>query len=284
MAVFALNNRVNRSTGFSPFYLNHGRHPNDGLMPKQFQGTNDSATRFADEVAKAMEEAKAALAQAQIRMKEYYDRHCWEAHTYAIGDKVWVEAAHITLTQPNKKLDSKHYGPFKIIKKEGSSACRVNLPPYWRPRLHPVFNESLLTPFIEPMMDIQAEHQPPPLRKEEGGDHFEVEAILDCREVKHGRNTSYEYLVSWVSYPATDNSWQKQSFITGAKKKVADFHRLHPDAPRPPRIRSVEFNLDTFPAGFFQKYGKAVESLTEPVSHLLPTEQTLNCLVLRARA
>lgn len=282
MAEFALNNRKNRSTGYSPFFLNHGRHPYDGFSPKKIRGKNDSAKEFAKRIAHVMDDAKAALKQAQEKMKEGYDAHRRPAREYRIGDKVWVENNHIQSTRPNKKLNSKRYGPFKVVKKEGASAYRVALPPHWRTRLHPVFNESLLTPFVEPVTDIQQERRPPPLREEEGGNHYEVEKILDCCSRRYGRHTALQYLVKWKGYPHSENSWEKEDSVKGAPAKVKEFHRTHPSAPKPPTLRSLEIPLNTFPANFFKLYGRKPD--TEPTSLLLPTEQLLNRLAIRARS
>ena len=72
MAEFALNNKVNRSTGYSPFYLNHGRHPFDGFSPKRIDIKNESAENFVKNIAEVIEDAKAALSLSQREMKKYY--------------------------------------------------------------------------------------------------------------------------------------------------------------------------------------------------------------------
>lgn len=65
LAEFAMNNRVNRATGYSPFYLNHGRHPYDGFRPQRVNVKCESAEDFVKGIARTMEDAKAALGLAK---------------------------------------------------------------------------------------------------------------------------------------------------------------------------------------------------------------------------
>lgn len=78
-------------------------------------------------------------------MKEKWDIRKRELVNYNEGDKVWLEAINISTDRPNKNLDNKRYGPFEIVKKVGNSAYKLKLPKAWK--IHPVFNEVLLTPY-----------------------------------------------------------------------------------------------------------------------------------------
>ena len=59
-----------------------------------------------------------------------------------------------------RKLDDKRYGPFTILEKVGRSAYRLKLPATWK--VHNVFNEVLLTPYIELSFPTQQKPLPPP--------------------------------------------------------------------------------------------------------------------------
>ena len=52
LATFSYNDKEQTSTGQSPFFLNHGTHPNKGLEPRQ-EVKSQAAQDFADNLAKA---------------------------------------------------------------------------------------------------------------------------------------------------------------------------------------------------------------------------------------
>lgn len=80
---------------------------------------------------------------------------------YKPEDKVMLEGTNIETTCPTRKLANKCYSPFFIIQKVGSSAYMLKLPPSWSPK-HPVFNDSLLTPYKSLAFILQWTPAPPP--------------------------------------------------------------------------------------------------------------------------
>ena len=114
IAEFTYNNAPHSATQVSPFFANHGRHPNKGTAPRR-EAVNESAGEFADRMKKVREETESALRRAAETMKRYYDRHKGERVQYKIGDKVWLEGKNITTERPMKKLDHKNIGPFTIV-------------------------------------------------------------------------------------------------------------------------------------------------------------------------
>lgn len=232
LAEFAYNDKVHTATGSSPFFVNYGLHPNKGTSP-QYEARNESAQEFSDRMAKVRDETAAALKGAAETMKRFYDRSRRQARQYQPGDQVLLEATHISSDRPSQKLGAKRYGPFKIVEKVGASAFKLELPPTWR-RVHPVFNEALLSPYIAANFDVQMRPGPPPpilLRDEE---EFEVERILDSRMHRRGRGThELQYLVKWKGYGDAENTWEPAANLEHARRNVDDFHRLHPSAPRP---------------------------------------------------
>ena len=73
LATFSYNDKEQTSTGHSPFFLNHGRHPNKGLEPHR-EVKSQAAQDFADDLAKAWSEVQAALTKAAETMKTFYDK------------------------------------------------------------------------------------------------------------------------------------------------------------------------------------------------------------------
>ena len=98
-------------------------------------------------------------------------------------------------------------------------------------QVHPVFSVTLLCPYDDdPITECQERHPPlPPPVVCDGIEEYEVEKILDsqifCRKV--------EYLVRWKGYGVEEDEWQPSRDVRGSKWLVAEFHRTHPQAPRP---------------------------------------------------
>ena len=92
LATFSYNDKEQTSTGHSPFFLNHGRHPNKGIEPR-CEVKSQAAQDFADDLTQAQTKA-----QATETMKTFYDKKRAEAHNYVRGDKVWLEGSNITTT------------------------------------------------------------------------------------------------------------------------------------------------------------------------------------------
>ena len=106
LATFSYNDKEQTSTGHSPFFLNHGRHPNKGLEP-HCKVKSQVAQDFADNLTKAQIEAQAALTKVAKMMKTFYDKKRAEVCHYDKGDKVWLEGSNITTMRPSKKLGEK---------------------------------------------------------------------------------------------------------------------------------------------------------------------------------
>ena len=104
---------------------------------------------------KKISETTAKLATlAEKHAKKQWDKHKWPAWQYNKGDLIYLDSFHITTDRPNKKLKDKRYGPFKVLEKIGQSAYKLKLPRDWQ-LIHPVFNEVLLSPAIEPKFPNQ---------------------------------------------------------------------------------------------------------------------------------
>jgi hypothetical protein len=143
---------------------------------------------------------------------------------------------NISTERPSQKLEDRRYGPFPIKQKIGESAYELTLATTWR-GIHPVFNESLLTPFWPPKFPSQQKPPPPPPIQIQGDLHYEVNFIWDSR-LRRGK---LQYLVHWKGYPREEETWEPVSNITAAKDAVRDFHRAHPNAPRPTNTRQLKF-------------------------------------------
>ena len=66
---FSYNDKIQMSTGFSPFYLNYGQHPWKSPQPQREVET-EAAEVFAKQMKKIREEAVAVLEKAASDMKD----------------------------------------------------------------------------------------------------------------------------------------------------------------------------------------------------------------------
>ena len=92
-AEFAYNNAKSVSTGYSPFYLNYGRHPRVPAAVMQRGSAYSrvpSAENFAERMTSLLADAKSRIGAAQQRQKFYADQGRSEA-TFEIGRRVHQE-------------------------------------------------------------------------------------------------------------------------------------------------------------------------------------------------
>ena len=217
LAEFAHNDSPHSATHQTPFYLNYGHHPWKG-QDTRGETRNVSAGRFADDMKKIWLDAEAALRQAAERMKNAYDKHVRPELNLNPGDKVYLESTNLKTDRPSKKLDNRRFGPFAVKRKVGAASYELIIPPNW-PAIHPVFHESLLTPFRPPKFASQQRPPPPPPLEVQGDLEYEVEEILDSRK-KYGKT---QYLVHWKGYPREEDSWQPEANVKNAKDALKRF-------------------------------------------------------------
>jgi len=75
--------------------------------------------------------------------------------------------------------------------------------------MHPVFHARLLklaTPNNPALFPNREPSRPDPVFPEEE-EEYEIEAIVDHRDIREHR----EYLVHWLGYPNSDDSWVKEN-------------------------------------------------------------------------
>jgi hypothetical protein len=237
-AEFVYNNSFHSSTGMSPFEANYGYHPRSPLdlrLPTNIPSVEDLHDKRLDLRSQLVDN----LARAQANYKRFYDRHARDVPEHiALNKLVYLNARNIKQRHTGK-LAQRLLGPFKIIAaSESPLAWKLELPDTMR--IHPYFHVSLLEPYVE---GHPGQHQDPaPAVIVDGEPEYHVESILDSRldpdDPDPSNPDNYQYLVKWLNFPATSNSWEPYENLHDVQAFRA-FKRKHPRHlfPRPVRSR-----------------------------------------------
>ena len=230
-AEFAHNVRAHSATGRSPFQIWYGYQP-EFLPPLNFA----SALPAVEDRLRTLEQIRTDVSAALKVAAEVMKRKGPDipSSTFSVGQQVWLEGTNVKTTHPKTKLAPKRYGPFKVLTTTPTNS-RLQLPPHWR--IHPMFHNSLLTPYKETSEHGPNFTRPPPDIVEDEEGHYEVETVVDARPTPNRRGI--QYLVKWVGYPPSENSWIPASGMKHASDLVKQFHRQYPQKPKPSNLRSV---------------------------------------------
>jgi hypothetical protein len=226
---FALNSAKHESTGGSAFQLNRISQP---LAPLQalllLQGKlpASKSETFAVRSHLHYRFAHRLVHQAKNRMKQFADSKR-TMRVFEPGSLVLLSTKYLKLCKAlnRKKFMPRFLGPLTVTERVGKNAYKLSLPASMQ-RIHDTFHVSLLFPYRQ-----GSRMQVPPPAAVDGMDHFEVDSIIDHREVAGER----EYLVTYLGYPSSDNSWEPESELYNAADAIRDYQIRMNLPERPPR-------------------------------------------------
>jgi hypothetical protein len=254
-AEFAGNNFDHSATGITPFFAEHGYHPRSGVEPPGTYGRRGRAEiEQADKIiarVKAMQEyLQNQLAWAQEDYERFANAHRQPHPEYRVGDQVYVDARHFAAERPSRSLGLKNAGPWKIIRIIDNKAYELDLPEYLKRRgLTPIFHpwKFHLAP-TNPYPGQRPEPEPPILVTEAGEtdphEEWDVLEVVDCRNmVKYGTQYKATYIGDWDEWNSNP-PWQPWTDFRQAINKVLDFHREHPEKPKPPKFFTDNATLE----------------------------------------
>ena len=128
---------------------------------------------------------------------------------YQVGDQVLVKLHLLQRTRGalHKGLMRRYEGSFKILKRVGKVAYKLELPP--KLKFHPIFHVSMLKLYYKDEDDPRRmESQRAPIGIRSSYDR-EVESIITDRWI-HPRNqpARHEYILMWKGRPESEASWE----------------------------------------------------------------------------
>ena len=225
-AELAVNNSIQASTGFTPFYLNFGQEvslPLDQAIANLRPSSNPEAMDRIRRLKSDLDRAREHIERAQKRQAKYADQHRRDV-ILKVGDSVLLSTDHLKMVGADKrtpKFASKYIGPFKIKRVANANAYELDLPVQMR--INPVLNISRLKVYRDPSSfpsrPSTVIRPPPEITLEDGAEQYEVESIL----ARRGSGARSQYLVKWLGYPVWEATWEKSSSLTKAKDAVQDF-------------------------------------------------------------
>ena len=217
MAQLAYNNKQAESTGMTPFYANHGKHPN--LFERSFPTMKtEAALATADKLKETLQLMRENLQKAQQQSISYVNQKRKMAPQLKEGDKVYLLTKNLrTKRKKHKKLDHVKVGPFLISEQRGPVNYKLKLPK--DARIHPVFHVSLLEP-ADPETPLQTTFH----YKAEEDDEFEVERIIGHSDTEPGSQGKRLFLVKWKGYDLIDNTWEPEEHLTNCQQMVQDYY------------------------------------------------------------
>jgi hypothetical protein len=213
MIEFAFNNSYQSSTGQTPFYTYTGRHPITPLSSVTM-ANNPAARQLTLTWQERVARARKHMLDAQSRIKDMTDKRRRDV-SFKVDEKVLLNSRHINIHHVgSRKLLPRYIGPFKIIKKIGEVAYKLELPKNMR--CHPVFHVSLLKAW-----NPSSRYQPPPPPLVIDGEYeYEVQEILDHRGSVPGKR---KFLVSWVGHGPEHNTWEPERNMTNCGEVLQEY-------------------------------------------------------------
>jgi len=191
-----INDTVNSSTGYTPFYLDTGRNPTSLL---------DLSLNSYDKL--SVRDMQAAYSVAKQKISDAQDKYAAEANKhrledpFKIGDLVLLSTKDFTPPnlhgQPTRKLGPRYTGPYAIKSKVGTS-YKLALPKNWA--VHPIFHPEKLRPYY---WDHNGPHPLSSLPLAERT----VEQVLAARVIKKNNRSHKQVLVKWQNHSPVYNVW-----------------------------------------------------------------------------
>jgi hypothetical protein len=219
--LFAYNNSIHSTTGFSPFYLMNAFEPR--TCPSFTSGKATSFSEIFIQHQRDLEQAHDNIAKAQARQSNEYNKHHSKGLLLKIGDFVLLNRNginYITDINSPKILLQRYLGPFEVIDIDlDRDNYTLRLPSTMK--CHNVFHVRCLKKYFEPAEFFplrESMNNPAPVDTE-NGDEWEVAAIEDTKLFRNVR----KFLVRWTRYHNVCSTWEPISSLTNCVERLREF-------------------------------------------------------------
>ncbi|KAH3722859.1 hypothetical protein Pelo_18436 [Pelomyxa schiedti] len=228
LLAFAYRTTMSRTTGFSPFFLEHGRdcRTTGNIMAPPNLARPSHPEEMVERIRKVW-----GIAQHTAEIA----RQAWESKTastatnpFKVGDLVYVlkytkAHAHPTKGKPARKWK----GPFRIVEvpfhsTAGDTGGCVNAKVSQHRNTGeesgsiPIVNTKV--PESVPKADTPKENTQTSTPESNKGE-YDVESILGSR-VRRGKK---QYLIHWKGFQGKDNSWEDKQNCVGCKQLIKEW-------------------------------------------------------------
>jgi len=228
---FTINTAISPHLGFSPYFIERGRHPSLPLdrdvTTRQQRQTPEKTEDFVLRMWMLDDQLRERRRHVDLWHSQNADqrrRHVDER--IKVGGLVWLSTNDITLPwdkeRRTKKLRQKYYGPFEVLQQTSPVSFRLRLPD--TSNLFPIFHANLLLPASDVDMHGSTRRTLPALSSEDNT--YEVESILARRVTGGGKE---EYLVHWKSYLYEEATWEPRDNLDGCKDLIDKFDATYGD-------------------------------------------------------
>lgn len=242
---FSLNNAPQAAHGYTPFFLNYGRHP---LTPTDLLSSPDrdpeqvklDTRQGVDRLLLQMREAHdSAIKGYRAATAKYHERIMGKrderSPSIEVGDLVLVEGpqigrfSHKVEKELKTKLRPMFLGPYKVLDKFDDVMFKVDVPLSWGLTSHN-FHRDQLKPYHQ--NTIQGRVNPPApieFNPETGEQEDEVAEIVAHRDIRRGRSgVQRQYRIRWrFSQHGAEDSWRMEKELDGCAKLLTDYKRRH---------------------------------------------------------
>ena len=163
------------------------------------------------------------ITTAQLRRKENYDKHRKPDPNLKSGDIVWFLPRNVKTRITSKRLDYNKMGPFKLIRKVGTSSYKLDLPASMT--IHNTLHISLLELYEDNKFPSQISTPPPPIEID-GEPEYELEEIIHSRP----HRDKLRYRARWTGYsPEEHKTWYPAQIL---KMPASPLNSSSPSTPR----------------------------------------------------
>lgn len=248
-AEIAINNSVQASTGYTPFFLESGRHPHLPLNTAMRDAglcNIPAAARTIEQFHEDIEKAKQHLRRAQQSQKEFADMR--RVHVqYQVGDRVFLRLPQSD--RQRSSITNKYVGPLDVIGVPSPVTVKLALPQNTHQSTHDTFHVDRIKKYqpAEPeLFPNRVQNLRPDPDIIDGVEMYEVEDILAERRVRKRGRISLQYLVKWKGYSSAEASWEYAISLRRAAEVVRrykarkqqeqeedEIHQDEEDGPQP---------------------------------------------------